>query len=186
MYEYFLYEDVKHITALSIPSLKDRVVVMSGFSKVFSVTGWRLGYAIAPQEICEAMAQLNDLIYVCAPAPLQIGVAVGLETLTENYYHELASVHEYKRDLFCNALQLAGLTPSIPKGAYYVMTDVSRVPGSDDVQKALFLLEKTGIASVPGRAFFHDDSGNNLVRFCYSKPLDVLEKAAENIKKLVT
>lgn len=184
MYEHFLYGDAVHITALSIPSLRDRCVVLSGFSKVFSITGWRLGYAIAPVSVIEAMAQLNDLIYVCAPAPLQIGAAVGLEVLGDEYYTELARIHEHKRDLFCNALRDAGLTPSIPAGAYYVMTDVSAVSGSDDFEKAMAILEKTGVASVPGRAFYHDDAGKNMVRFCYSKPLDVLEEAAERIRRL--
>jgi aminotransferase len=184
MYEHFLYGDAVHITALSIASLKERCVVLSGFSKVFSITGWRLGYAIAPVSVIEAMAQLNDLIYVCAPAPLQIGAAVGLESLGDEYYTELAHIHEHKRDLFCEALRDAGLTPSVPAGAYYVMTDVSSMVGNDDFEKAMEILEKTGVASVPGRAFYHDDAGKNMVRFCYSKPLDVLEEAAERIRRL--
>jgi len=184
MYEHFVYGDAIHITALSIPSLRDRCVVLSGFSKVFSITGWRLGYAIAPVSVIEAMAQLNDLIYVCAPAPLQIGAAVGLESLGDEYYIELARLHQVKRDLFCDALRDAGLNPSIPSGAYYVMTDVSSVAGNDDFEKAMAILEKTGVASVPGRAFYHDDSGKNMVRFCYSKPMDVLEEAVERIRRL--
>ncbi|MDD2369420.1 MAG: pyridoxal phosphate-dependent aminotransferase [Sulfuricurvum sp.] len=184
MYEHFLYGDAVHITALSVPSLKDRCVVLSGFSKVFSITGWRLGYAIAPVSVIEAMAQLNDLIYVCAPAPLQIGAAVGLEELEDSYYVELARIHQYKRDLFCNALRDARLIPSVPSGAYYVMTDVSSVVGNDDFEKAMAILERTGVASVPGRAFYHDEAGHNMVRFCYSKPLDVLEEAADRIRKL--
>jgi aminotransferase len=184
MYEHFLYGDAVHITALSVPSLKNRCVVLSGFSKVFSITGWRLGYAIAPVSVIEAMAQLNDLIYVCAPAPLQIGASVGLEELGDEYYTELARIHEHKRDLFCDALRDAGLIPSVPSGAYYVMTDVSGVAGNDDFEKAMAILERTGVASVPGRAFYHDDAGRNMVRFCYSKPLDVLEDAAERIRKL--
>lgn len=184
MYEHFLYDGAAHVTALSVPSLKDRCVVLSGFSKVFSITGWRLGYAITGAKVIEAMAQYNDLIYVCAPAPLQIGAAVGLEELGESYYTELARIHEYKRDLFCAALRDAGLNPSIPTGAYYVMTDVSAVAGSNDFEKAMAILERTGIASVPGRAFYHDDAGKNMVRFCYSKPLEVLEAAAERIRRL--
>ncbi|WP_310439387.1 pyridoxal phosphate-dependent aminotransferase [Sulfuricurvum sp.] len=184
MYEHFLYGDAVHITALSIPSLRDRCVVLSGFSKVFSITGWRLGYAIAPVSVIEAMAQLNDLIYVCAPAPLQIGAAVGLESLEDGYYTELARIHEHKRDLFCDALRDAGLIPSVPAGAYYVMTDVSNMIGNDDFEKAMAILERTGVASVPGRAFYHDDAGKNMVRFCYSKPLDVLEEAAKRIRGL--
>lgn len=184
MYEHFLYDGAVHVTALSVPSLQNRCVVLSGFSKVFSITGWRLGYAIASREVIEAMAQFNDLIYVCAPAPLQIGAAEGLEKLGDSYYTELSRIHQHKRDIFCDALRSVGLTPSVPMGAYYVMTDVSSVSGNDDFEKAMAILEKTGVASVPGRAFYHDDSGKNMVRFCYSKPLDVLEEAAERIRRL--
>ncbi|MDD2828214.1 MAG: pyridoxal phosphate-dependent aminotransferase [Sulfuricurvum sp.] len=184
MYEHFVYGDALHITALSVKSLRERCVVLSGFSKVFSITGWRLGYAIAPVSVIEAMAQLNDLIYVCAPAPLQIGAAVGLESIGDGYYTKLSIIHEHKRDLFCNALRDAGLIPSVPSGAYYVMCDVSSVRGNDDFEKAMEILEKTGVASVPGRAFYHDDAGKNMVRFCYSKPLDILEEAMMRIRKL--
>ena len=184
MYEHFLYDGVKHITALSVESLSDRCVVLSGFSKVFSITGWRLGYAIAPVKVIETMAQFNDLIYVCAAAPLQMGAAEGLEKLDDEYYRELSSVHQMKRDLFCDALKSVGLIPSVPSGAYYVMTDVSSIAGHDDFEKAMKILEQTGVASVPGRAFYHDDSGANMVRFCYSKPLEVLEDAAQRIRKL--
>ncbi len=184
MYEHFLYDGAAHVPALSVPGLKERCVTMSGFSKVFSVTGWRLGYAIAPLHVIEAMAQFNDLIYVCAPAPLQLVAAVGLERLGDGYYAELSQVHQHKRDLFCAALRDAGLSPSVPRGAYYIMTDVSGVNGSDDFEKAMDILEKTGVASVPGRAFYHDDAGKNMVRFCYSKPLEVLQEAAERIRKL--
>ncbi len=107
-----------------------------------------------------------------------------MEELGDEYYTELARIHEHKRDLFCEALRDAGLNPSVPNGAYYVMSDVSAVSGNDDFEKAMEILEKTGVASVPGRAFYHDDAGANMVRFCYSKPLDVLEEAAERIRKL--
>ena len=184
MYEHFLYDDAVHVTALSVPTLRDLSVVLSGFSKVFSITGWRLGYAITSKNVIDVMAQFNDLIYVCAPAPLQIGAAEGLEKLGEDYYIELANVHQQKRNLFCDALKSVGLSPSIPKGAYYVMSDVSSVSGNDDFEKAMKILEQTGVASVPGRAFYHDDAGKNMVRFCYSKPLDVLEEAARRIRRL--
>ncbi|HQS66592.1 MAG TPA: aminotransferase class I/II-fold pyridoxal phosphate-dependent enzyme [Sulfuricurvum sp.] len=184
MYEHFLYDGVKHIPALSIESLKNRCVTLSGFSKVFSITGWRLGYAIAPLEIIEAMAQFNDLIYVCAAAPLQMGAAEGLEKLGDEYYRELSSVHQMKRDLFCDALRDAGFNPSVPSGAYYVMTDIGSIAGDDDFEKVMAILKKTGVASVPGRAFYHDDAGKNMARFCYSKPLDVLQDAAMRIRKL--
>lgn len=184
MYEHFLYEGAIHIPAMSIESLKNRCVTLSGFSKVFSITGWRLGYAIAPAKVIEAMAQFNDLIYVCAAAPLQMGAAEGLDKLGDDYYQELSSVHQMKRDLFCDALRDAGLNPSVPSGAYYVMTDISAIAGADDFEKVMAILEKTGVAAVPGRAFYHDDGGKNMARFCYSKPLEVLQDAAARIRKL--
>lgn len=184
MYEHFLYEGAVHVPAMSIESLKNRCVTLSGFSKVFSITGWRLGYAIATTSVIEAMAQFNDLIYVCAAAPLQMGAAEGLEKLGDEYYRELSSVHQMKRDLFCDALRDAGLNPSVPKGAYYVMTDISSVSGADDFEKVMAILKKTGVAAVPGRAFYHDDGGKNMARFCYSKPLEVLQDAASRIRKL--
>jgi aminotransferase len=184
MYEHFLYEDAVHVPAMSIESLKNRCVTLSGFSKVFSITGWRLGYAIASKEVIEVMAQFNDLIYVCAAAPLQMRAAEGLEKLGDDYYRELSSVHQMKRDLFCDALRDAGLNPSVPSGAYYVMTDISGIAGADDFEKVMAILEKTGVAAVPGRAFYHDDGGKNMARFCYSKPLEVLQDAAQRIRKL--
>lgn len=184
MYEHFIYDDAVHVPAMSVPSLRERTVTLSGFSKVFSITGWRLGYAIAAPEVIEAMAQFNDLVYVCAPAPLQIGAAEGLLRLDDAYYEELALSHRRKRDLFCAALRDAGLSPCIPRGAYYVMTDVGHIPGKDDCEKVMYILEKTGVAAVPGRAFYHDGSGRNMARFCYSKPPEVLEKAAGRIRML--
>ncbi|HEX5622976.1 MAG TPA: pyridoxal phosphate-dependent aminotransferase [Sulfuricurvum sp.] len=184
MYEHFLYEGGVHVPAIGIESLRDRCVTLSGFSKVFSVTGWRLGYAIAPASVIEAMAQFNDLIYVCAAAPLQMGAAEGLEKLSDEYYAELSRIHQLKRDLFCDALRDAGLNPSVPKGAYYVMTDISAIEGNDDFEKVMNILEKTGVAAVPGRAFYHDDAGKNMARFCYSKPLEVLQEAAMRIRGL--
>ncbi len=184
MYEHFLYDGAEHIPAMAIETLRERTVTISGFSKVFSVTGWRLGYAVASEKIIAAMAHFNDLVYVCAPAPLQIGAAEGLAKLGDDYYEELAEVHRIKRDLFCDALRDAGLTPSVPAGAYYVMTDISALPGKDDREKVMYILEKTGVAAVPGRAFYHDDAGRELCRFCYSKPMDVLEEAAKKIRTL--
>jgi aminotransferase len=158
--------------------------VISGFSKVFSVTGWRLGYAITSKEVIAAMSSFNDLIYVCAPAPLQIGVAQGLKELDDSYYKQLVKVHQEKRDLFCETLQKIGLKPSIPKGAYYVMCDISDVEGEDDKAKVLHILKKTGVASVAGRAFYDDESGANMARFCYSKPMEVLKEANNRMLQL--
>lgn len=184
IYEHFLYDGREHIPPASLPGMRERTVTLSGFSKVFSVTGWRLGYAIAPAHVIEVASQFNDLVYVCAPAPLQLGVAAGLAELPTEFYKKISEEHEEKRDLFCSVLKQIGLNPAIPQGSYYVMADVSSIPGNDDREKALFILEHTGVASVPGRAFYHDESGKNMVRFCFAKELNVLEDACQRLEKL--
>ncbi|MCK5071029.1 MAG: pyridoxal phosphate-dependent aminotransferase [Desulfocapsa sp.] len=184
IYEFFIYDGRKHIPPATISGMRERTVTISGFSKIFSVTGWRLGYAIAQKHVIAAAAQFNDLVYVCAPAPLQLGVTAGLAELPVEFYEKIAAEHQEKRDRFCEILEQKGLKPAIPEGAYYVMADVSNIPGKDDREKAMFILEKTGVASVPGRAFYHDDSGKNLVRFCFAKESDVLDDACERLKNL--
>lgn len=184
IYEHFLYDGREHIPPATISGMRERTVTLSGFSKIFSVTGWRLGYAIAPAHVIEAAAQFNDLVYVCAPAPLQLGVTAGLAELSVEFYEKIAADHEEKRDQFCEILKQKGLQPAVPQGAYYVMADVSKVPGDDDREKAMYILEQTGVASVPGRAFYHDDSGKNLVRFCFAKEFDVLTDACRRLEKL--
>lgn len=184
IYEHFIYDGLTHIPPATLPDMRERTITLSGFSKIFSVTGWRLGYAVAPPHVIEAAARFNDLVYVCAPAPLQMGIAQGLVELPQEFYAKIAAEHEEKRDKFCEVLDRIGLTPAIPQGSYYVMTDVSAIPGADDREKALFILEQTGVASVPGRAFYHDESGKNLVRFCFAKEPDVLDDACKRLEKL--
>ncbi|MBI9074072.1 MAG: pyridoxal phosphate-dependent aminotransferase [Desulfatibacillum sp.] len=181
IYEHFLFDGRSHLCPGLHPGLDGRTVTMSGVSKTFSITGWRLGYCICPEHVATAITHLNDLVYVCAPAPLQMGVAAGLCQLGRDYYEGLARDHEKKRDLFCNTLAQAGLAPHRPEGAYYVLADVSSVPGNDSLTRAMYLLEKTGVASVPGRAFFHDNSGDSLVRFCFAKEFPILEEACDRI-----
>lgn len=181
IYEHFVYDGRAHLPAAAIERLRPRCITISGLSKVFSITGWRLGYAVAPPEVIAAAAQINDLVYVCAPAPLQWGVAEGLLRLGEGYYREIATDHQTKRDRFCAALERAGLTPYRPEGAYYVMADISVLPGVDDRERVMHLLERTGVAAVPGRAFYHDDGGKGLARFCFAKREAVLAKACERL-----
>lgn len=184
IYEHFVYDGREHVPPASLPQLRPRTVTLSGFSKIFSITGWRLGYAVAPPELIARAAQFNDLVYVCAPAPLQMGAAEGLVTLGGDFYRRIAEEHQRKRDRFCAVLQQIGLTPAIPEGAYYVMADISTVEGKDDREKALNILAQTGVASVPGRAFYHDDSGRNLARFCFAKRDQELEEACERLLRL--
>lgn len=185
MYEHFVYDDLEFVSALSIDTLKERTVVISGFSKIYSITGWRLGYAISSPEVIDAASAINDLVYVCPAAPLQQGVLKGLEELPRSYYEDVANDHQDKRDRFIKALNEAGLKAEYVKGAYYVLADVSSLEGDDDKQKVITLLEKTGIATVPARAFYHDSEGLNLTRFCFSKTDAEIEQAIASLQKLV-
>ena len=183
IYEHFLYEDYAHIPLATLPGMKKRTVTVSGLSKTFSITGWRIGYCICDARWSQAIGYFNDLVYVCAPAPLQTGVAKGLMNLGPEYYKKLAFDYRVKRDKICDGLARAGLAPYIPQGAYYVLADITNVPGNTSKEKAMYLLRKTGVASVPGEAFYHDGNGKNLARFCYAKDDDVLDEAC---RKLVT
>ena len=184
IYEYFLYDGLKHISPASIPGLADRTITISGYSKTFSITGWRIGYSACDARWAQMIGYMNDLIYVCAPAPLQQGVAVGIRELGQDFYRSLNEEYRQKRDHICSALRRAGLMPYIPQGAYYILADVTRVPGNSSKEKAMWLLSKTGVASVPGRAFYHGSGGRDLVRFCFAKTDSELEEACRRIERL--
>jgi aminotransferase len=127
---------------------------------------------------------MNDLLYVCAPAPLQYGVAMGIEQLPATFYTDLAREYQAKRDRFCEALTKAGLPPAIPAGAYYVLADASRLPGSTGKERAMHLLERTGIAGVPGEAFFQGSKGHQFIRFCFAKSDGDLLEACDRLSRL--
>lgn len=184
IYEYFLYDGRKHISPGSLPGMAERTITISGFSKTFSVTGWRVGYSISRPRWAQMIGYLNDLIYVCAPAPLQIGVARGIMELRPEYYEQLVAQYAVKKEKICGALSLAGLTPCIPQGSYYVLADVTRVPGKTGKDKALFILAKTGVAGVPDEAFFHEASNPPFVRFCFAKEDQELDEACRRLEKL--
>ena len=184
IYEYFLFDGSKHVSPASLPGMEERTITISGFSKTFSITGWRLGYAVCSARWASAIGYFHDLAYICAPSPFQHAVTAGLNELKEDFYRELGREYAYKRDLLCNTLEEVGLTPSVPRGAYYVLADSSRLPGKNSKEKAMSLLASTGVAAVPGGAFFHDDSGDNLLRFCFAKTNSDLEAACERLQKL--
>ena len=184
IYEHFTYEGSTHIPPATLPRMAERTITISGLSKTFSITGWRIGYAICDARWKQAIGFFNDLVYVCAPAPLQTGVAKGLLTLPASYYQDLASQYSAKRDNLCNSLSRAGLKPYVPQGAYYVLADITRLPGKNSKERAMCLLEKTGVACVPGEAFYHDDAGENLARFCFAKKNEVLDEACTRIERL--
>src|SRR3954469_24260879 len=126
IYEYIRYDGRAHVSPASVGGLRDRTVSIMGLSKTFSITGWRLGYSFAPAELTRAITLVNDLYYVCAPTPLQLGAAAGFEA-PRAYFDELQSGYQRKRDAICSALAAAGLAPIVPQGAYYVLADCSRL-----------------------------------------------------------
>jgi aminotransferase len=184
IYEYFLYDDRTHISFATLPGMADRTITIGGYSKTFSITGWRIGYSVASAQWAQAIGAVNDLLYVCAPTPLQAGVAVGIQELPDSFYRDLARDYQRKRDRFCRALAQAGLTPSIPQGAYYVLADASRLPGATGKEKALFLLERIGLAGVPGEAFFSGAEGKQFIRFSYAKVDADIDDACRRLAQL--
>jgi len=184
IYEHFIFDDLEHISMASLPGMWDRTITISGLSKTFSITGWRIGYAICPAQWAQAIGNFSDLIYVCAPTPFQIGAAAGIAALDDDYFAQMSSKYRKKRELLCNALNEAGLIPCVPRGAYYILADVSTLPGGNSKERAMYLLNKTGIASVPGESFFKGEEGKNIVRFCFAKEDIVLEDACRRLKTL--
>lgn len=184
IYEYFLYDDLKHISPATLPGMKERTITISGYSKTFSVTGWRIGYSVSDARWAQMMGYINDLIYVCAPAPLQIGVAEGINDLPASYYDGLRSEYQAKRTKLCSILEKVGLPPCVPQGAYYVLADVSRLPGLTSKEKAMYLLNKTGVASVPDEAFISKPFDKQYVRFCFAKKDEQMEMAYKRLERL--
>jgi aminotransferase len=184
IYEYFLYDGRTHVSLATLPGMADRTITIGGYSKTFSITGWRIGYSVAAARWAQAIGAMNDLLYVCAPTPLQAGVAVGIQELPDSFYRDLARDYQRKRDRFCQALAKAGLTPSIPQGAYYVLADTSCLPGTTGKERAMFLLETIGLAAVPGEAFFSGAYGRQFIRFSYAKIDSDIDDACRRIARL--
>jgi aminotransferase len=184
IYEYFLYDGRSHLSLAALPNMAERTVTVGGYSKTFSVTGWRIGYTVAAERWSQAIGAINDLLYVCAPAPLQMGVASGINELPDDFYRGLARAYQQKRDRFCAALEEAGLRPSVPHGAYYVLADASKLPGRNGKDRAIHLLGKTGVAGVPGEAFFSGQEGASFIRFSYAKTDSDLEEACRRLSKV--
>ena len=184
IYEYFVYDGAEHICAATLPGMRERTIILSGFSKTYSVTGWRLGYATADARWMPTMAHFHDLTYVCAPSPFQHGAAAGLEQLPPGFYKQVAADHRSKRERLLSALRHAGMEASTPPGAYYILANASRLPGTRAPEKARNLLAATGVAAVAGSAFFRPGRGDNLLRFCFAKQDADLDEACERLRKL--
>jgi aminotransferase len=184
IYEYFVYDGARHICPASLEGMRERTIVLSGFSKTFSITGWRVGYAVADARWMPAMAHFHDLTYVCSPAPFQVAAAAGLEQLPPSFYTQVAADHESKRGRLLSALRDAGMEPAVPPGAYYILARATRLPGKTAAQKARHLLAATGVAAVAGSAFFRPGRGEELLRFCFAKQDVELDQACERLRRL--
>jgi aminotransferase len=183
IYEYFLFDGARHISPATLPGMFERTITVSGLSKTFSITGWRVGYVAASSKWMPSIAYFHDLTYVCSPSAFQHGAAAGLEQLPDSFYTNLSIEYQQKRDKLCGALTDAGLTPSIPQGAYYVLADSSRIAGETASQRARNLLATTGVAAVAGTAFFTEGRGNDILRFCFAKRDADLDRACEALRK---
>jgi len=182
IYEHILYDGEKHISIASLPGMRDQTITINSISKTYSLTGWRVGWAIAPSRVTDSIRKVHDFLTVGSPHPLQEAAATALR-IDRSYYKTLAKGYEERRDSLSRALDEAGFRIYRPNGAYYIMTDVKHFGFSDDVAFALYLVEKFGIATVPGSSFYSRPSlGATKIRFCFPKKRETLEQAAEKLR----
>jgi aminotransferase len=181
IYEHILYEG-EHVPLATLDGMRERTVTVSGASKTFSVTGWRIGTIVAPAELTGAVRKVHDFLTVGAPAPFQEAVAEAMDRLGTSYYAALADEYRARRDVLVEALLAAGFACRPPEGAYYVLADFSGLSHEDDTTFAKRLAEEAGVASVPGSSFYSDpESGASLVRFAFCKRLETLRDAGERL-----
>jgi aminotransferase len=186
IYEHIVYDGAEHVSLAGLPGMRERTVTISGISKTYSVTGWRIGYCLAPPALSGAIRKVHDFLTVGAPAPLQEGAAVAL-SFSREYYVKLAEDYRQRRDFLVPALDRAGFRTFQPRGAYYVMTDISGFGPADDVSFARYLVAEIGVAAVPGSSFYSDPAaGRNRLRFHFARRVETLEAAAERLSRLRT
>ncbi len=183
IYEYILYDGAEHVSIGSLPGMEERTVTISGLSKTWSATGWRIGWCVANEEVTGAIRKVHDFLTVGAPAPLQQAAAQAL-AFGDDYFRGLASDYRQRRDLLAEALRETGFGVWLPRGAYYIMTDVSVLTGKDDVSFARELVSEGGVATVPGSSFFLDPAdGRRMIRFSFAKKLETLARAAAVLRE---
>ena len=183
IYEYIVFGR-KHIPLASLDGMAERTVTINSLSKTYSLTGWRVGWAVASEEMTNAIRKVHDFLTVGAAAPLQEAAAAAL-ALPESYYEKLAEDYRGRRDVLLESLEEAGFHCFTPDGAYYIMTDISRFGFSDDVTFARHLIETAGVAAVPGSSFYHQpEDGAQKLRFTFCKKRETLDAAGERLRKL--
>jgi aspartate/methionine/tyrosine aminotransferase len=184
IYEFITYDGRQHIPIATLPGMADRTITISGMSKTFSVTGWRLGYAVASEDLMVSIRKAHDFMSVCAATPLQ-HAAVAMLNLGDDYYAGLKQSYAGKRDFMINTLREVGFKPVVPQGAYYTMTDFSAVSDQDDISFGLRMAKEIGVACVPGSPFFsRPELARNIVRFAFCKKPETLEAARERLRVL--
>ncbi len=184
IYEHMLYDGAVHVSPATVEGLRERTITINALSKTYSVTGWRVGWAIAPPEVTSAIRKVHDFLTVGAAAPLQEAGAVALQ-FPESYYEKLSADYLIRRDKMLGILENAGFRCFRPRGAYYIMTDISAFGFSDDVTFARYLVKEIGIAAVPGSSFYRNAAdGSKQLRFTFCKSEKTLKAAAERFSKL--
>ena len=184
IYEHILYDGAEHVSMATLEGMRERTVTVSGLSKTWSVTGWRIGWCLAPPDLTGAIRKVHDFLTVGAPAPLQEAAAVAL-AMPDAYYTELAAKYRERREFLVPILEQAGFRPIAPKGAYYVMTDLTDFGFPDDVTFARWLVREVGVAAVPGSSFYADPTaGSQRLRFHFARKRETLEAAAERLQSL--
>ncbi len=184
IYEHILYDGAVHTPIISLPGMRERSILVNSMSKTYSVTGWRVGWVLAPPDLTDSIRKVHDFITVGAASPLQQAGVMALG-MADDYYANLAAEYVGKRDHLVASLESAGLRCSIPRGAYYIMADISALHFHDDVKFVNHLIENVGIAAVPGSSFFsHSSDGANWVRFCFCKKYETLDLARQKLLRL--
>jgi aminotransferase len=185
IYEHIAYDGHRHVPLAGIEGMRERTITVNGISKTFSVTGWRVGYVIAPPEITNAVRKVHDFLTVGAPTPLQEAAAVALGSAGD-YYRDLRDFYVQRRDYFTEVLKSVGFECRKPSGAYYILGDIGKRDFQDDITFARFLGREIGVSVVPGSSLYRPGSpdGSRLVRFCFCKKMETLEAAAERLARL--
>jgi aminotransferase len=184
IYEHILYDGASHLPLATLPGMRKRTVLVNSMSKTYSVTGWRVGFVLAAEDLTDSIRKVHDFLTVGAAAPLQQAGVVALN-LPDSYYEKLRLEYQKRRDLLLKLLEQAGFRCYRPSGAYYIMTDISGFGFKDDVSFVRHMIEGVGVAAVPGSSFFSDsNSAAALIRFCFCKKYETLEEAGNRLRRI--
>lgn len=184
IYEHILYDGASHVPIATLPGMRERTVLVNSMSKTYSVTGWRVGFVLAAPDLTDSIRKVHDFLTVGAAAPLQEAGVTALR-LPDAYYEKLRFEYQNRRDVLLNHLMNAGFRTFRPQGAYYIMADIADFGFADDVAFVRHMIERVGIAAVPGSSFYHDSGeGSSIIRFCFCKKYETLEQAGNRLRRI--